>query len=646
MPEPTLIDYIESGSFYKNVVEDGTDLIIIINYSGTILYVNPSVKDTLKYDQQDLIGKVFTDYVLSEDKERINNQLENASSKAFDTSVEFRFLCKDNQYRYLEFNSINLKHKAGTEGLILDCRDITERKKAAEELIEAQKAKEQFLAKMSHEIRTPINGIAGMVNLLLNTNVSKDQEKFLNAINSSAENLKVIINDILDLSIIESGNLSFEKIGFSPSQQIKSVLEMFTFQANEKGLTLDFKVAENADSILIGDPVRFNQILINLVSNSIKFTNSGDIYIKAEAEKIEGSTIHLSVSVNDTGSGIPQDKLKRIFEAFRQADESITRKYGGTGLGLSICKQLVELQGGQITVKSKVNLGTEFKFTIPYQIGQDEDVEAEMNNASDLQQRKLADLKVLLVEDNDINRLYAKNILKRFECEVDEAENGLTAIEKIKKSYYDIVLMDVQMPVMDGFEATTTIRETLVDGQNDVPIVALTANALKGDDVRCLEVGMNGYLSKPFKPEELFAAIKKYARTTKEDIQETDAAQDEAAFKGKVVDLAYLASVSGGDKAFMREMIEVFLTAVPETIDSFKENVGKDWSAVSSTAHKIKPSITFMGIETLKEVVREIEINSKEEKELDKVHDLVDLFVLTGTRACNELKLLLEAEYA
>jgi len=646
MPEPTLIDYIESGSFYKNVVEDGTDLIIIINYSGTILYVNPSVKDTLKYDRQDLIGKVFTDYVLSEDKERINNQLENASSKAFDTSVEFRFLCKDNQYRYLEFNSINLKHKAGTEGLILDCRDITERKKAAEELIEAQKAKEQFLAKMSHEIRTPINGIAGMVNLLLNTNVSKDQEKFLNAINSSAENLKVIINDILDLSIIESGNLSFEKIGFSPSQQIKSVLEMFTFQANEKGLTLDFKVAENADSILIGDPVRFNQILINLVSNSIKFTNSGDIYIKAEAEKIEGSTIHLSVSVNDTGSGIPQDKLKRIFEAFRQADESITRKYGGTGLGLSICKQLVELQGGQITVKSKVNLGTEFKYTIPYQIGQDEDVEAEMNNASDLQQRKLADLKVLLVEDNDINRLYAKNILKRFECEVDEAENGLTAIEKIKKSYYDIVLMDVQMPVMDGFEATTTIRETLVDGQNDVPIVALTANALKGDDVRCLEVGMNGYLSKPFKPEELFAAIKKYARTTKEDIQETDAAQDEAAFKGKVVDLAYLASVSGGDKAFMREMIEVFLTAVPETIDSFKENVGKDWSAVSSTAHKIKPSITFMGIETLKEVVREIEINSKEEKELDKVHDLVDLFVLTGTRACNELKLLLEAEYA
>jgi hypothetical protein len=206
--------------------------------------------------------------------------------------------------------------------------------------------------------------------------------------------------------------------------------------------------------------------------------------------------------------------------------------------------------------------------------------------------------------------------------------------------------MDVQMPVMDGFEATQSIRETLPDGQNDVPIVALTANALKGDDVRCLEAGMNGYLSKPFKPDELFNAIKKYARTTTDDGDSPVIPKEEVAFRGKVVDLAYLSSVSGGDKAFMREMIEVFLKSVPETIDSFKQHVGKDWKAVSSTAHKIKPSITFMGIESLKEVIREIEMNAKEEKDLDKVSELIDLFVVTGTRACNELSQLLEAEYA
>src|SRR5690606_9619832 len=277
---------------------------------------------------------------------------------------------------------------------------------------------------------------------------------YLDAIRHSAENLKVIINDILDLAAIESGKLRFEKIAFNLKDLLPSLVSTFTYQAKEKKLTIDYSIDEHLNKIFLGDPVRLNQILINLISNAVKFTHHGDITIKCTQAKEHRGVSWVNIEVTDTGVGSPEEKLHTIFESFSQADASVTRRYGGTGLGHTIVKQLVELQEGRIHVVSKEQVGSTFSVLIPYQIGKVKKITKVAQRTKNLSGINTAQLHVLLVEDNDINRLYAKSILKNWQCHIDIAENGLVAIEKIKNNFYDVVLMDVQMPVMDGYEAT------------------------------------------------------------------------------------------------------------------------------------------------------------------------------------------------
>ena len=296
-----LVKYVRDGLFYQSVVEDGSDIIFIVDYEGNILYHNPSVEDTLGHEPGSLIDKNFFDFINTETLESLKKEFKESTRKPYDENVEFVFQCKDQSFKYLEFNSINLKHKDNIEGLILDCRDITQRKKDAEELLRAQHAKEQFLANMSHEIRTPINGIAGMVNLLFEANSEQDRIHYLNAIKHSTENLKVIINDILDLSVIESGKLKFETIGFNIRYQLGAVIDTFIYQSKEKGIDLSYSISPEADHVLLGDPVRLNQILINLINNSLKFTHVGEIAVKVSLEK-EYETDHwIRFEVSDTG---------------------------------------------------------------------------------------------------------------------------------------------------------------------------------------------------------------------------------------------------------------------------------------------------------------------------------------------------------
>lgn len=614
-----LDNYVRRGAFYEAVVEDGSDIIFIVDYTGNIHYHNASVKETLGYRSKSLIGKNFFLFISPDSLDDFKRKFKASQKRAYTEKVEFQFRCKDQSYRFLEFNAINLYHKTGLEGLILDCRDITQRKKDETELVRLQKAKEQFLANISHEIRTPINGIAGMANLLGQGPSPEDRETYLNAIRHSAENLKVIINDILDLAAIESGKLRFERIAFNLKDLLPSLVSTFTYQAKEKKLSLDYRIDEKLNKILLGDPVRLNQILINLISNAVKFTHTGSIQISCTAEKEHRGTCWIRIEVTDTGVGIPEEKLNTIFESFSQADASVTRRYGGTGLGLTIVKQLVELQQGTIHVVSKEHVGSTFMVIIPYGVGKVKDItQTTPVKERDVKDITKSNLRVLLVEDNDINRLYAKSILKNWQCYIDVAENGLVAIEKIKNNFYDVVLMDVQMPVMDGYEATKVIR--MMNQSSDVPIIALTANATQTDVEKCLAAGMNDYLPKPFTPEDLYNKLfddLKIKPTSKDRLPKEEAV---AISKDIMYNLDYLRSVSGNNEEFIREMVSTFIQTVPGILEDMNQAMEReDWMKLSRLAHQIKPSFTLMGLDVLRTDIVFIEENSKNGTKLNDV---------------------------
>lgn len=620
-----LQNYIRKGSFYEAVVEDGSDIIFIVDFDGTIHYHNRSVRETLGYRSNSLIGKNFFDYILPSTVEELKTKFKESQKRAYTEKVEFQFLCKDRSYRFLEFNAINLKHKEQLMGFILDCRDITQRKRDAEELVRLQKAKEQFLANISHEIRTPINGIAGMAHLLGHNPTSEESETYLNAIRHSAENLKVIINDLLDLAAIDSGKLRFEKIPFNLKDLLPSLISTFTYQARDKRIGLDYAVDESLNKILLGDPVRLNQILINLISNAVKFTHHGSIKVDCTIDRQQKNSCWIRIEVKDTGVGIPSEKLNTIFESFSQADASVTRKYGGSGLGLTIVKQLVELQNGKITVRSEEHVGSTFIVLIPYTIGKARSLGISTHTRKKLPDTNMQQLRVLLVEDNDINRLYAKSILKNWRCQTDTAENGLVAIEKIKNNSFDVVLMDVQMPVMDGYETTKAIR-SMEAPHSKIPVVALTANATKADVEKCMAAGMNDYLPKPFTPDDLY-------RKLFEDLKITPAAKveikKEKKTKQKYFDFSYLRTVSGNNEEFIQEMIHTFSQSVPGVLNEMKISLSsKDWEKLSRLAHQIKPSFTLMGLDSMRSTLILIEEHGKERKDLEELTQITQNFLI------------------
>jgi PAS domain S-box-containing protein len=636
-----LTEYVSKGKFYESVVEDGSDIIFIVDFKGQILYHNDAAEEVLGHKPKSLIDKNLLDFIKPDTHPVFDKKFTESTRKPYNDSVEFQFKCKDGSFKYLEFNSINLKQKEGLEGLILDCRDISERKRDGEELVRAQKAKEQFLANISHEIRTPINGIAGMAELLSQNPTAEESVTYLHAIKTAADNLKVIINDILDLASIESGKLKFERIGFNTKDLLNSLIDTFQVQAREKGVKLQVEVDELANTILLGDPVRLNQVLINLIGNAIKFTHNGYIRVHCSVEKKHRRKFDMRFDVIDTGIGIPTDKLETIFESFSQADESVTRKYGGTGLGLTIVKQLVELQGGRITVKSIEDEGSTFSVHIPYAIGGSEDIAgSSRNHVITTHRDSLKNMSILLVEDNDINRLYATSILKTWECKVDMAENGYVAVEKIKDNEFDIVLMDIQMPVMDGFEATKAIR--LGDSAKaGIPIIALTANATRKDIEKCLAAGMMLFKYSTFvKVHRSQAAAEKVIRQAVEKSAQQE--QPEAPPDGlESVDLSYLRKVTSNNEGFLRDMITTFLDTMPRSIEEIRTLASaKDWENLARAVHKIKPSLAMMGLNRTRDVGASIEASAKERIDLQTLPETTLRFCVQLEAALDQLRKL------
>lgn len=402
-------------------------------------------------------------------------------------------------------------------GRVWSFRDVTERRQTEKELLrsidaanEANRAKSRFLANISHEIRTPMNGVLGMTNLALQTDITPEQRDYLETARASAESLLSLLDQVLDISKIESGRMTLETTDFGLRALIGHSVQTVAAQALAKRLELIWKVSDETPDSLTGDPLRLRQVLINMLGNAIKFTHKGSVRIDAAVERSDGKKAILRMSVSDTGIGIPKAKQEAIFQAFVQADESTTRNYGGTGLGLAISKQLVEMMGGELSVESQPGKGSKFTFTASVGIG-----DGRQKAAPEEEEGIEPPLRILLAEDNPVNRKVAESILRKRGHDVVSIVDGRKALAAITGSDFDIVLMDVQMPGMDGLEVTTAVREAEAIRGGHVPIVALTAHATSGDRERCLAAGMDGYVTKPIRAEELFAAIRK-ARAVKQ----------------------------------------------------------------------------------------------------------------------------------
>ncbi len=420
-----------------------------------------------------------------------------------DYSVE-KFHAEDSQRALLNILDDYSEEKTNmerTQRAVLNIlEDYSEAKEKAEE---STKLKEAFLANMSHEIRTPMNAIIGFSDILSKGDLAVKEMEYVKTIKSAGENLLTIINDILDISKIEAGMMTFEEHTFSVKDIFKSLSVMMMGKAKEKDLELMFSCDVHVPDSLFGDPTRLTQIIINLVGNAIKFTPKGKIHVSAKVLKSENDVITLCFTIEDTGIGIPPDKLEHIFERFRQAESHITRKYGGTGLGLSIAKQLIELQGGALSVKSELKVGSTFSFFIPYKKSV-ETLPAQVHAGENYNMKELSKLDILLVEDNVLNVKLILSLFSEYNLKVQVAENGSVGIEKLKEGHFDIILMDMEMPVMNGYEATGIIRKEL---RSKIPIIAMTAHAMAGEKEKCLSLGMNDYISKPINANLLFEKI-------------------------------------------------------------------------------------------------------------------------------------------
>ena len=511
---------LRDQQFYtRSLIESNIDALMTTDPSGIITDVNKQMEALTGSTRDELIGAPFKDCFTERDRAEAAIKL--VLSEKSVTDYELTARARDGKQTVVSYNATTFYDRSRTlQGVFAAARDVTEQKRVELELNEARavaesasQTKSDFLASMSHEIRTPMNAIMGIADLLAQTALSATQDKYVQIFRRAGENLLNLINDILDLSKVEASQLELERTGFSLKEQTEIAIEMVTARAQEKGLTLTCDIAADVPDNVIGDPTRLRQVLMNLLGNAIKFTASGTVSLRVEPNGDPLSPTSLRFSVQDTGIGIPDEKHARVFERFTQADSSTTRRFGGSGLGLTICKRLVELMGGRIWVESKVAMGSTFSFALPLEVETSTPrVDAITERAS--LELPLAPLRILLTEDSPDNCTITLAYLEGTPYTVEVAENGALACEMFRAAKYDLVLMDRQMPIMDGLEATRIIRawEDL-NGRNPTPIIALTASALKGDREMCLAAGCTAFLTKPIRQAVLLQAIREHTAT-------------------------------------------------------------------------------------------------------------------------------------
>lgn len=471
---------------------------------------------------------------------------------------------------------------------LIDLLNTSEKK-----LRQAALVKENFLANMSHEIRTPLNAILGYTQLLQREKLGKTALLHLSTVRQSGETLLSIVNDILDLSKIESGMMRIEKFPFSISELVHSITTMFHHRVRDKGLEFSISLSPSIPDTLMGDATRLTQILVNLMGNAVKFTEYGKIALSVQEKEMSLAEVEIEFRVSDTGIGIAKDKLESIFERFSQAEDSTTRKFGGTGLGLSIVRDLIYLQNGTIHLQSKPEEGTEVIFVMAYGIV------TPTNQQNHFEVKKPAvtfnkNLKVLIVEDNVINQGLMAQVMKDWGIVNSIASNGKEAIQILSETSFDLVFMDIQMPEMDGYTAATQIRQNL---KLEIPIVAMTAHAMTGEREKCISAGMNEHIAKPIRINELKELLSRLLKTTHSDQFPVDN-RSESQFK--VIDLSYMKEIGGGDSQYERLVTEQFLTLVPSQIVALREALAnRNYVEMKRIAHSLKTSVSIMGVDVL-----------------------------------------------
>jgi len=608
--------------------------------------------------REKLIGTPMMQYFVEQDK------ADAIFKEVFDLgfALNYPLTILDGVLTDVLINGSTYKDKDGiVMGAVIVARDITELKQIEKELIAAKvlaelatgiaevaqikaedalriaedavKAKQQFLSNMSHEIRTPMNAIIGFTKVMLKTDLSAKQKEYLTAIKMSGDALIVLINDILDLAKVDSGKMTFEKIPFKMGLSISAILHLFETKIQEKNLILVKEYDSKIPEVVVGDPVRLHQIILNLVSNAVKFTSTGKITVSVRllSEDLEKVTIEFAVT--DTGIGITENKLEKIFENFQQASSGTSRLYGGTGLGLAIVKQLVEPQGGHIEVTSKIHEGSTFRFTLDFQKTTNE---AELDTEMLELDAEIKNIKVLVVEDIALNQLLMKTLLDDFGFEREIANNGLVAIEKLKSKVFDIILMDLQMPEMNGFEATAYIRNEM---NLKIPIIALTADVTTVDLAKCRAVGMNDYIAKPVDERLLYSKIVGLVKKLPIPHSEKGSGGVNPK-KMKCIDLDYLIHRTKSNPKLLLEMISLYLEQTPPLIIAMKEGLrDKNWQSLYSAVHKIIPSFAIMGISIdFENMAKKIQDYASSQLQGDGIPEMVLQIEKICTQACRELE--------
>ncbi len=638
----------KSEEKYRNLYDNTPVMLHSTDKEDRLLSVSNYWLKKMGYEREEVICRKSADFQTEESRRyAIESVLPEIFKKGFCKNAPLQFINKGGEVFDILLSAINEKdHEGEFIRSMAVLIDVTERKQASLALARAKEAaetanmaKSEFLANMSHEIRTPMNVILGMNRLALESAVSSGQRHYLEAAQQSAESLLYLINDILDYSKIEAGQINLEERPFDLDGLLKEIVETFSVKTREKGLKLSYHLPSDLHTFLVGDENRLRQIILNLVGNAVKFTESGEISIAVEESVGDEDEILLRFRIKDTGIGMPPEVQAHIFDQFTQADGSISRKFGGTGLGLAICNALTELLGGRIWVESEPWMGSAFYFTVRYSKCDPDLVQRKSPDASE--KVNLSPLDILLVEDNQLNRDLAWLVLEKEGHSVNCAENGVEAMEKLASARYDVILMDVQMPELDGIETTMLIRdcesnadippgdrqELLTSVRNKIkgtrtPIIAMTAHAMSGDRGKCIEAGMDDYVTKPFKPEEVIKVIARAAGRRLLAHGETDSTPERKRGKIRTKPLniekirKHLVDMYGITNDQVNALQEGAQKSLMEDFANAEEAISRgDMDSLTLAAHSIKGVLKNLGLTSLAELAWRIERGQARETE-------------------------------